>query len=133
MSFELATNSPLESRLTKLILKTIESGYMKRGEDIAFELIRTHAVFSALRSNTTAGDTNNSLIMSYVSTKIFTYIVVFCACYLIAIVVFAAEIVYFTHSNNVQKKQRSLPAKRHSQVNKRPSYRRFSFEPTYLP
>lgn len=130
MSFEVVTNSPLESRLTKLIMRLIESGYIQRGEEKSFDLIRNHAFFSVFRSNRTTEEGENvGIITSYLTEKIFTYITIFSAGYFTAAIIFFTEIAYFRHTKNMMKQRRFLRAKKRTQNIKHPSYR--PFQPTY--
>lgn len=116
MSFEVATNSPLESRLSILIQRLIESGYMKHGEEMACDLIRDYTVFTALHSNTTAGEGKDAVALtSYMTDKIFIYGIIFSVGYVVAFVIFFAEIIHFRYWKNTPEKKRFLNAKKRAQ------------------
>lgn len=103
MSYSVATNSPLESRVVKLVQNLIEMGYMTYSEGRVFYLIR-HLIASE-QSKPTSVEGNDA-------TKVLMYFMSLSVGCVVAILVFFAEIIYFRYSQNVQKKTQFSRAKK---------------------
>lgn len=103
MSYSVATNSPLGSRVVKLVQNLIEMGYMTYSEGRVFYLIR-HLI-AAEQNKPISADENDA-------TKILMYFMSLSVGYVVAIFVFFAEIIYFRYSQNVKKKKRFSRAKK---------------------
>lgn len=102
MSFQVATDSPLELRLTIFMQTLIESGYLEQFKANSLNLIRqvTKADIlyaSALESSFAASFTSFSI------EQIMPYFIVCNVGLLLSIVVFFGEIVFYKYSNNRKK------------------------------
>lgn len=99
MSFEVATNSPLEARFTSLVRILIESGYMQRCEAKALELIRTMAMTNLSQADAMEAP-DDTTFSSFSSDKILPYFVVFNIGLFVAFLIFIAEIMYDRYVRN---------------------------------